>query len=492
MRLGRWTAIFLGLWLGWAAQSEAQVGGATREELRAAWPEDGNLTRSDALRLAAARNYPILARELTLARSKEDAKAARRGYVPRLFAATSWEDGPPVVGDERQRELGLSGGLAWTTPVGTLLSLELETIDRLTGALGTPSQGALRLSATQPLMRGGWLAGAWTPVEQADVDVEVSREQLRQSLNALLVEVESAYWELAYAQADLEIKKRSRDRAQRQYDDTKENIRRGLLAEPEIHVVEENLVFFEGQLIRAGESLRLSQSRLSRLLQLPTDTLLVASDTLEQELPALPSQQEAEAQAEGQNPSWRVGRLQLERAELQVRLEDQQALPDLGLSASVGLLGQGEDRAESLGEVASAGRPDLRVGLSFELPLSWDVQYARARGAQTDRQRRSLELDGAAVDVRFRLQDLRTTLDAQMRRLGLSQKSVELARLKLDAEEDRYKSGISSLEAVSRFQRDLDNALINERRARVDLLVNWSRLLEAEGVLHRELGIEVE
>jgi outer membrane protein TolC len=184
--------------------------------------------------------------------------------------------------------------------------------------------------------------------------------------------------------------------------------------------------------------------------------------------------------------------LQLERAELQVRLEDQQALPDLGLSASVGLLGQGEDRAESLGEVASAGRPDLRVGLSFELPLSWDVQYARARGAQTDRQRRSLELDGAAVDVRFRLQDLRTTLDAQMRRLGLSQKSVELARLKLDAEEDRYKSGISSLEAVSRFQRDLDNALINERRARVDLLVNWSRLLEAEGVLHRELGIEVE
>jgi outer membrane protein TolC len=73
-----------------------------------------------------------------------------------------------------------------------------------------------------------------------------------------------------------------------------------------------------------------------------------------------------------------------------------------------------------------------------------------------------------------------------------AQKLVELAENKLETERDKYKSGLSTLIDVVRFQRDLDGALISVQRARVDVLLLQSEIAQLEGNLYNRAGLTLE
>ena len=117
----------------------------------------------------------------------------------------------------------------------------------LAGDTDQDHDASLEISLKQPLLKNGWRTGAATPLKKAQLDVEQQKESFRLRINQLIVDIESAYWRLALAQADLIIKRRSQEIAQQQFEDTRENIRRGILAPSEIFVVEENLVRFQQQ-----------------------------------------------------------------------------------------------------------------------------------------------------------------------------------------------------------------------------------------------------
>jgi outer membrane protein TolC len=80
---------------------------------------------------------------------------------------------------------------------------------------------------------------------------------------------------------------------------------------------------------------------------------------------------------------------------------------------------------------------------------------------------------------------------ARVQRLGLASRLVELGQKKLDNERDKYKSGLSTLADVVRFQRDLDSALSNANRAKVDVLAARAELLAARGDLHDAVAVGI-
>ncbi len=347
------------------------------------------------------------------------------------------------------------------------------------------------MTAAQSLLRGGWRAGAWAPALEADLGAEIQRQRFRDGLNALLVDVEEAYWELAFAQADLEGRRRSLKRAEAQFDDTRQNIARGLLAEADVHIVEENVVIFQEQVVRSTEALTLARARLLRLLQREPGEALLAVDDLDGAALSLPGADEAAAAALAQNPALEASRLSAEQAQVRLLFDENQALPLLDLDASLILNGAGEGLADALASAASAEGPEVRVGLRFEVPLldgATDAGLARSR---IERRRALIALKDDEARLRFEVQELLVRLEAQAERVALGQRRVELASLKLEAQVDRYKSGISTLDEVVRFQRDLDGALIAARRVRVEWLVTRSRLARAQGTLHRDHGVEV-
>lgn len=455
-------------------------------------PPSRSLSRDEAMALAAERNYSVLIQGLQRQIVQESALASRATFVPSLRLDASYRDRADGAALPPLRETRMGGEVAWRTPIGTALSVGLTANQRASSALN-PFNSALLLSVSQSLLRGGWEAGAFTPALEADLAVELQRELFREALNSLLVDVEAAYWELAFAQADVQGRLRSLGRAQRQFDDTRENIARGLLADADIFIVEENLVIFEQQLLGAREALALARSRLALLLQMnPREVVLEASDPLEEVEAPLPGQDEALGVALQESPTLGASRRRVRLANVRLAFEENLLLPTLDLDASLALNGAGEEFGDPWGAVGAADEPDLRVGIVFEMPLSFGPRRARVEREALQVRSRLLSLKDDETRLRYQVQDLLINLEAQQRRLVLTSRRVSLARSKLEAQMEKYRNGISTLDEVVRFQRDLDTALIVERRVRVNLLVGLSRLKSAQGVLHRAHGIEVE
>ena len=131
------------------------------------------------------------------------------------------------------------------------------------------------------------------------------------------------------------------------------------------------------------------------------------------------------------------------------------------------------------------------MGLNFTTPILRDADRARAERARAERERARLELRQARDEARYGARELTVQIQARRERLELATKRVGLALAKLDNEEEKYKSGISTLPNVVLFQRDLDSARIAERRAQADLAGLASRMFALRGELPARAGLEV-
>lgn len=445
-----------------------------------------SLSRDAALRLAAERNASLLVQSLERDRLGAVADTARSPYLPTLAVETAARaNGPRVDGTDPlvHRAIEAVGTLSYKSPYGQSVAV-VGTVTA--GVDNQPSGRALALDVSQALLRGGFHGGA-TDLRQADLDVKIARELYRSGLNQLLRQTDRAYWDLAFAREDVDIKRRSRDRARAQYEETRENIRRGLLAPGEIYLVEENVVNFDDLLSRADENLAVAQSALRRLLNLPPGVAVEASSAVEAS--AVPAAPEAESLgvAVARNPAVLAARLAVERAAEGVGGSVRDALPQLDV---FGRLGVASGATGGL-LVYVPGDRQLRAGLRGSLPLYWGPDAARVRRARAELAQRRGDLADAESAATTAVHDAAVRIRAREQRLDLASRLVDLGQKKLDVERDKYKSGLSTLADVVRFQRDVDTALSGAIRARVDVLAARTEMLAARGDLHDSLQVAV-
>lgn len=453
-------------------------------------PLKPELSLSQASKIALEQNIPLLIAKLDQRLGQISARQARRPYVPTIQLRAAWQDDTNLIQGGRNRSLAYQGQLAWTLPVGTSLSAQAGATDYLAGSSFAPTPATfIQFALVQPLLQD--LGAGSLQLKQRDMEVELQRAVFLDVLNSFLLDLEVVYWELAFAQANLDIAIRSRDRAKQQFEDTQENIRRRLIAPGEIHLVEENLVFFEQQLVRAQETLELAQVRLARQLRADESTPWVAADALATAVESLPDPEQLKDSAFEANPLLLSQRLRVKQAEYQVDLEANQIKPSLDLEASVRLNGTDASRATAWGQAATAQSPDYRVGLQFGVPLQRDPDYARVERAQVERKRQEHQLTHAQDRVRYSIRELYIQLKRRQEVLVLSERGVALAELKLQNEQEKYKSGASTLANVVLFQRDFDRARNAYQRAVADVLITRSRLRQQVGDLYLRAGLKV-
>lgn len=437
--------------------------------------EPKKISRRDAIALGVSRNYDLLGKRLEARRLEVLGRAAWKPYSPTVFLDARYRQ-TPLGAPGTDRFVDYTAGASWRSILGTTIGAQVDVNQSLPGS-PTPYGNELSLTLTQPLLKDAWLAGAALPLREAELTAAIQRELYRGELNALISAIDAAYWDLALAESDFSIKSRSRDRAKAQYDDTAENIRRGIIADVEIYIVEENVVFFEQELLRTAQVLTAARRRLAELLALEPDALLAAEDTLSKPAITAPPRAAFVARGLDASPAILAQQHRVALAGARSGYAFNQALPALNVNAALGLF--------------RYSTPEATVGLAFALPLDrWAIGSA-LDNARMDAERAQLELQNQQAKVRFELENALTELELNVRQLTLATKRVELAELKLAAQSDKYKSGISTLADVVRFQRDLDEALIASQRVIRAVQVGQSKLLATQGTLADSVGVEV-
>jgi hypothetical protein len=139
------------------------------------------------------------------------------------------------------------------------------------------------------------------------------------------------------------------------------------------------------------------------------------------------------------------------------------------------------------------GQPSVNaeVGLRLAVPLDRNSVNAELEAAELDVKREGAELERQENLVRFAVENALAALHTDLTLAGQAQRQQHLADLKLKAQMEKYKTGLSTLQDVVRFQRELDDAMISVQRVMRAVRVGRTQLLRNTGALHDVVGVSV-
>jgi outer membrane protein TolC len=140
-------------------------------------------------------------------------------------------------------------------------------------------------------------------------------------------------------------------------------------------------------------------------------------------------------------PELRRIRLVREKVEVDRRLADNAALPNLDLTLGV-------TRSQGNGPYTDIRREETRAGLELRLPLQRNEALGRRQAADAEIRRLDQDLSFVRDRIRVEVKDGWSALQAAQEQLGLARRNVELADVLVAAEQTRFRQGAGDLLAL--------------------------------------------
>ena len=378
-------------------------------------------------------------------------------------------------------------------PTGTTVGLDAAT--RVThGSFAGDDFFASRLgvSVTQALLRGFGTEVNLASLRQARLDTLASEYELRGFAEALIAQVEQAYWNYALARRQIEIVHQSLRLAEQQLLETNERIRVGKLAPTERAAADAEVALRRQDLIAAQTAEEQGRLLLLRLMN-PRVTGFWARDVVlltppAETDPALEDVEQHVQVALRMRPDLNEARLRVSRGDLEIVRTKNGLLPRLDLFAALGKTGYADTFGRSVDALDDRGY-DLLVGVSAEYPPA--NRDARARHQQA-----ALSRDQAAEAVTNLVQlvqaDVRGAyVDVVQSKAQVAASAVtrRLQEEKMRTEAAKLRVGKSTSILVAQAQRDLLAARIAEVQALVAHLQSQVEFYRLEGSLLERRGI---
>jgi len=272
------------------------------------------------------------------------------------------------------------GGIRQTLPTGTEIEATIEE-DRTSSDRAPEQQEArIGLTITQSLLEGFGPAVNLASVRQAELDTEASVYQLRGFTEALLADVEIAYWNYELALEEIAIFEQSLEIAKQQRDQVEQRIEVGVLAETEAAAARTEVAIREQALIDARSTLRARQLELLRLINPDREGRLdlEIESVSEPRIDASPLENTEERLrlADRRRPDLNEARLRLEQGRLETMVTRNGLLPRLDVFISLGKSGFATTLPDAFQELDSDSY-DFSAGVSFSQMLG--NQAARGR-----------------------------------------------------------------------------------------------------------------
>lgn len=460
-------------------------------ELRSAWLEE-QVLRARIMQ-ALGEFDPALFAELSGGRQESlfagsfpvDPSDPTSGTVTRILSA-------------RHDRMNLAMGVRGLLETGMSYELTFTTdydFDQQGSEINPIFTNSTRLTFTQPLLRSAWPDYQLAPVRLARIGTRRAHQTYRGVERDKIKEIQEVYFELVFAKADLEVKRRSLELAERQVALTRVQVETGTLPRVEITAAESARAGRQAEVVTAQAAVVAAEDRLRRLIlgfddESDWELRLVPTEGAEVEQPQLLELQEILARAEAVEPSLLEARLAVEEAEVAVQQRSREALPRLDLGGSVAAVGLDEDaiRGHRLA-FEREGALSWNLELGFEYPLGNRAAEARVAEAELALRQARVDLRNARIELAFQVR--RTLRDIRVARRSIEARgeAVRLAAEQLQNERVRLE-----LRTTTNFQVfQVEEQLSQRRSERIQAQIDYRlALLELVRVTSLPLGLLVE
>jgi outer membrane protein len=359
------------------------------------------------------------------------------------------------------------------------------------GSSGRFYQSILQLKLTQPLLRGGGLAANRAPILIAANNAALSKEIVAQKTVEVVANVERAYWDLVLQRKILQVRQEALRAAQSLLAAARAKVEQGVLAPIEALVAESGAASREEDVVVAERAAFDAQDRLRRLFSTGAGSLMDESAIIPTDEPEVEPReidlQTLVAAALDQRPELAQAKLDMANSRLALKIAANQQWPTLDFQSSAGLNGLGGSPTANLG---SGDFYQWQVGLVLNVPLGNRSADATALKRRFEMERAALTLKDKEQGIILDVKEAARGLLTNAKRADVTRQARQLAEKKLEAEETRFQLGLTTVQDVLTFERDLAdakraevNALVDYRNSLVDLDERTGRLLERHHVM---------
>ena len=428
----------------------------------------------------------------------------------------SWIEAEGAISAESQQ---LSGQLTQALWLGGSFMLNVDTSQYESNqrfqTINPRYEGAVMFRLVQPLLRDMGNRISRKNIIITGHNRNISANELKTALLDTVYRVEELYWNLVFAERNLEAKNQALQLAE---DLLKKNMKMaelGVLAEIEILSAEAEKASRQAEILEARALLENSRDELYSTINLGAENggsgiMIRPGDDPRRDERTVDTQ-EALRLALANRPDYLNTGIALASKNLELGYAKNQLLPALNLNLqywSPGLSGTrivyrddnpltGEVIGVIPGAVADAFKNAMEfnyknwsIYLSLDIPLNTLFSrgaYSAARMERREAQLRRLDMER---QISLELSTVARSVASNFQRIQATRFARELAEKKLTAEEKRQAAGLSTSFMVLQYQRDFTLAKSTELRALCDYSLSLARLEKIEGTSLQAKQIE--
>lgn len=387
-------------------------------------------------------------------------------------------------------EIGISGML----PTGTGYEADLSMYRTTREAFDEIHQTRIGMTVTQALLQGRGVSVNMAAVRQATLDTRMSEYELTGFAQALVAQVESAYWEYVLALQQVDIVEESLSLAEQQLAETRQRVRVGNIAETEIAAARAEVALREEALINVKSRVDTLNAMLMRLLG-SSRTMTARRDIKPETRPEVPPDplenlSDHVAVAMRMRPDLLQAQILRERGDLEIIRTRNGLLPRLDLFVQLGKTGYADSFSGSAKDLDGDGY-DVLAGIQVSRSVSQLGPKASHRRALLQREQQDLSVENMKdlirEDVELAYIEVRRTLQL----VSATEVTRRFREESLRSETAKFRVGRSTALLVAQAQRDLlqsrvaeVEAITNYLNARINFYLMEGSLLQRRGITH--------
>lgn len=448
--------------------------------------------------------------------SRFDIQGAYGAYDPILFASGrhSYRLDPggldaqnrPFQGNETDVDsfnTGLSGLLPW--------GLRYSVTGNASDAYGTrpgallnervPFENSTANAAIselrQPLLRDFWIDNTRATIRIFRNRMKYSELTLRQQIMTTVTAVEQAYYNLIFARENVKVQETALQLAERLLWENRKKVEVGQLAPLDEKQAESQVAASRADLLATQRALDAQENILKSLITDDYRTVhsvrLIPAENLVA-VPGVLNLQDSWERAFRLRPDLLQARLDVQRSEINVRLDRNQLLPQLDLVGQYGYTGSGREYTHAIGQVRETDNPYWYYGAQISFPIGNRAARANYKSSKALKEQTELLLKRQEQAIYIEIDDAVKRVQTDFSRVEATREARLFAEAALEAEQKKLENGKSTSFFVLQFQRDLTSARFQEIQALAEYNVALSVLALREGATldRHQLTVEVK
>lgn len=456
------------------------------------------LTVEQAIQRALQRNFSLEAERFSPEIAREAIDVARSGYLPEFNFTTSRgmvrtaQNGviPGAKIESGDTRLGVSQ--RFLTGTVASVSTNLDRRETSTALLNPAYNADVTVAVRQPLLAGAGLAVNRAPIERARLGFERSNLNYKASVLDIIQRTENAYYGLAFAREQREVRRLSLALAERLLDEARTRRQTGVATDLDVLQADVGVANARRGLLLGDQAVRDSEEALLALIgqfELESSVGAVALPAHTPELPTFASSYDA---AKRNQPDYLAAQAAVEQLKLDAKVARSNARPNVSVGGAVGF-----DSFPATNSSRAYRSALDRDGTSWQVDLSVSVPWGQV-GERARFRQATAAVNQQQVVLRSLEQNIEVQVRAAVRAVETNAESVKISALarqlserQYELEEARFRAGLSTSRRVLEAQQDLEAARVNELQAKIALRNSYTALYRIEGSALQRYGLTV-